>query len=296
MNIATFLGHYQITENPFQAEEARHDAVFSRVEMACFHPDFNKILGDFERPSAAIVFGERGSGKTAIRLQLEDRLRLHNREQPTQRCLPLIYDELNPVLDRFSRHVLSSGRGKKATPLETIEQFKLVDHIDAMMNSIVPRLVDQVLGESRGGAEPVELDGTPTRRFRQIDSSGKHDLLTLQIHYDRPEGAPGRTKRLKSALRYRSTNSTRIYRWLAAVATLLTLAAIGYFLLAKPQQHTWLWYTVIILVMLLTATMAGRFVWTWWRTHRLAVELARKLRVLDRPAASMRGSLLNVDI
>ena len=48
MNIATFLGHYQITENPFRAEEARHDSVFSRVETACHHPDFEKIRGEIK--------------------------------------------------------------------------------------------------------------------------------------------------------------------------------------------------------------------------------------------------------
>src|SRR5688572_11451823 len=148
MNIATFLGHYRISENPFHDEEARHDSVFSRIETACHHPDFEKIMGDFERPSSAIVFGERGSGKTAIRLQIQLELQQYNRARADRRCLPLIHDELNPVLDRFSRHMARLGKTTDAPQL--LEQFKLVDHIDAMMNSIVPRLVDQVLGESKG--------------------------------------------------------------------------------------------------------------------------------------------------
>jgi hypothetical protein len=290
MNIATFLGHYQITENPFQAEEARHDSVFIRVETACRHPDFEKICGDFGHPSSSIVFGERGAGKTAIRLQIEQRLAEHNRAHSDQRCLPLIYDELNPVLDRFSRQV------RKTAPAEALKEFKLVDHIDAMMNAIVPKIIDQVLGEGRGAAGPLELDGPPGKRFRQIDAQARHDLLVLQLHYDRPESSAARTRRLKSAIRYRSRNSTSIYRWLAAIAAVASLAVIAYFLFKKPQEHVWLWYTVIVLSLLFTAVMAGRFAWTWWRTHRLASELSRKLRVLDRPAASFRSSLLAVDI
>src|SRR6185503_2236870 len=103
MNVATFLSHYGITENPFRAEEARHDSVFSRVETACHHPDYEKIRGDFANPASSIVFGERGSGKTAIRLQIEDELANHNREHADERCLAVLYDELNPVLDRFAR-------------------------------------------------------------------------------------------------------------------------------------------------------------------------------------------------
>ena len=144
MNIATFLGHYQISENPFRAEEARHDSVFSRVETACHHPDYEKIRGDFTQPATAIVFGERGSGKTAIRLQIEDELAAHNATHPEQRCLPIIYDELNPVLDRFARQ-----RGGKALRWMRSSRFELVDHIDAMMSSIVPRVVDQALGDAR---------------------------------------------------------------------------------------------------------------------------------------------------
>jgi hypothetical protein len=42
------------------------------------HSDFDKILGDLSRPSTSIVFGEKGSGKTAIRLQIADRVARHN--------------------------------------------------------------------------------------------------------------------------------------------------------------------------------------------------------------------------
>ena len=290
MNTATFLGHYQITENPFHAEEARHDSVFSRIETACHHPDFEKIVGDFSRPSSSVVFGERGSGKTAIRLQIVRLLEEHNAAHPEKRCLPLIYDELNPVLDRFSRQV------RKSDPLETLKEFKLVDHIDAMMSSIVPKIVDQALGDRRGKAGPLELDGPSPKRFRHMDSQAKHDLLTLQVHYDRPDASPHRTSRLKRALHYRSANPAGLYRFFAIVAAVISMGFIGYFLFMKPQEAVWLWYTVIVLVLLFTLAMAGRFAWIWLRTHGLAKGLASKLRVLNKSPAAIRASLLSVDV
>src|SRR5690349_14933635 len=112
MNISQFFEHWRIVENPFRGEEARHDAVFARVgfngaapaeikggpvtvgdsappeaaglesparmDHATHHSDFDKIIGELGRPSTAIVFGEKGSGKTAIRLQIAERVAAHN--------------------------------------------------------------------------------------------------------------------------------------------------------------------------------------------------------------------------
>ncbi|MCI0362301.1 MAG: hypothetical protein L0Y44_02050 [Phycisphaerales bacterium] len=297
MNIATFLGNHQISQNPFQAEEARHDSVFIRIETACYHPDFQKILGDFLRPSSAIVFGERGSGKTAIRLQIEQRLSEHNRsnEHATQRCLPLIYDEHNPVLDRFSRSV------RKTAPQDVLGEFRLVDHIDAMMSTIVPKIVDQALDEAPGtyggpgDGGALELGGPNPKRFRQIDAQAKHDLLLMHLHYDRPDSTVLRTRRLKRALRLRSTNPIRGYRWMAAISAAVTLAGIGYFLLKQPSNAVWLWWVTLVLLLLFTGVMAGRLGLLWWKTHRLARELSGKLRVLNRPASSIRAALMNVN-
>jgi hypothetical protein len=277
MNIATFLQHYQITENPFRAEEARHDAVFGRVETACHHPDYEKICGDFDKPSSSIVFGEKGSGKTAIRLQIEDELREHNRARQDHRCLTLVYDELNPVLDRFSRTA-----GKKST-LEKLRQFQLVDHIDAMMSAIVPKIVDQAPEHSH-------------KRFRQLDSSAKHDLMLLQICYDRPEEAATRTRRLKRALRLRSRNSIGWYLWTAGIMGLLGLAGVAYFLFESPAEHVWLWHSTFALVFLFAAIMAGRAAWLSWVMRRLAGDLSRQLRALDRSRMSFRQSLRAIHV
>src|SRR5437762_3047337 len=134
MNLSQFFEHWRIVENPFRGEEARHDTVFARIGFAASgspteplrpaviaestpsrpvnappisnhratHSDFEKILGDLFRPSTAIVFGEKGSGKTAIRMQIADRIRAHNAANPTSKTLLIPYDDLNGVLERFA--------------------------------------------------------------------------------------------------------------------------------------------------------------------------------------------------
>ena len=65
MNNDAFLRHHGLTANPFRGEEARQDVIFDRIEHECRHPDFDKIVGDLDRPSSSVVFGERGSGSPA---------------------------------------------------------------------------------------------------------------------------------------------------------------------------------------------------------------------------------------
>ena len=168
MNLGQFFEHWSIAENPFRGEEARHDAVFARlsgepaggaaasqdrVDAAAAvregdgatgagprkgpharHSDFEKIVGDLSSPSTSIVFGEKGSGKTALRLQIEGRVHGHNRAHAGRRVFMIAHDDLNAVIDRFHE------RSGQDTALESLKHFRLVDHIDAMLVWAVPRL------------------------------------------------------------------------------------------------------------------------------------------------------------
>jgi len=52
MDISQYLNHHQLSENPFNAEEARFDPVFERLDgTTTSHQDFAKVLGNIERPS-----------------------------------------------------------------------------------------------------------------------------------------------------------------------------------------------------------------------------------------------------
>ena len=49
MNVDRFLTQHGLSENPFRAEEARHDPIFDRLSgVDTAHPDFAKILGQIE--------------------------------------------------------------------------------------------------------------------------------------------------------------------------------------------------------------------------------------------------------
>ena len=178
MNIARFLEHWQLTENPFRAEEARHDGVLARMKThIAAHPDFEKILGDVGRPSTSIVFGEKGSGKTAIRLHLADCVAAHNREHPDDRVLFVPYDDLNPFLDALHEHHVSHGRsgkggggasegGEDREILKSLEKTELVDHMDAILALAVDQVVTGVVSHdaSTDTDAPSAIDHDSSRR------------------------------------------------------------------------------------------------------------------------------------
>ncbi len=284
MNTKTFFNHYNIAENPFRAEEARQDAVFARVETACHHPDYSKIRGEFDRPSSAIVFGERGAGKTAIRIQIEDDLAAHNRSNPESKCLGIAYDELNPVLDRLQQHL------RMKSPDESLAKIRLTDHIDGILASIVPGIVDQILGETRN-EPPLVIDNSLAKRFRALDPAAKRDLLLLQVCYDRPDEADLRTARLRQAIKAKSRSILPLLKWSAGIVAFIALGLMLYVLFADPQEYRWLWMAAVIILAAGAIGLVGRWGWLWWKVSAAARSLSSSLRVLHRPALSFPKSL-----
>lgn len=287
MNTASFFRQYNLRENPFRAEEARQDAVFSRIEGACHHPDYAKFRGDFEKPSTAIVFGERGSGKTAIRMQVEHDLGEHNRINPEHRCLAINYDELNPILDRLHQHT------KKSSPDDSLAKIRLVDHIDGILSSIVPKIVDQALRSNR--SDPVLItDGSFLARLRMYDPSTKRDLLLLQACYDRPEEADLRTIRLRKGVRAGTNRPLSNWRWVAIVFGVLGFLGLSWLLITDLQEQRWLWIVGTVIALFIAAFSLGRFGWLWFKVNSVARELSNALRVLHRPTLSFRRSLASL--
>ncbi len=102
MKIQQFLEHHGIGANPFAEEDAQTDPVFKEHCIAStYHPTWDKIYGDPAEPATSIVFGEKGSGKTAMRLQIVRHLAQYNEKHPDQRVFVIEYDDFNPFLDRF---------------------------------------------------------------------------------------------------------------------------------------------------------------------------------------------------
>jgi hypothetical protein len=292
MNVSQLFDHWRIGDNPFRGEEARHDAVFARMTeddaLGATHSDFEKIVGDLRHPSAAIVFGEKGSGKTAIRLQMARRIRQHNEQHPGDKVLLVAYDDLNGVLDRF--HARIGGRD----PLASFEQLKLVDHVDAILGSVTPRLVESILTVAEG-SDRIDLGPESRRTTRRLTPDVKRDLLILQAVYDDPARADVRTARLRRFLgvllpaRVVLWNLVALFGWLPAAA----YAWIVYELV--PVRPAWLLYPFIALLAFWALAVFKVFAIDRLRLRRLGRKVRRQLRVIDRSDLSFARSLAQLD-
>lgn len=321
MTVTDFLSHWRLTENPFKGEEARADDVFARLcgdggsglpvggggggggfrhvpPGGTFHADFEKILGDLRRPSVAVVFGEKGSGKTAIRIQIARRIAEYNLANPGAKVLLIAYDDLNPALDQLHERL-----GSKST-LDSLQKVRLVDHVDAVLSLIVPRVVDAVLEEGdKEGRVVLGLGGGvggDERVHKRLDKSLRRDLLLLQTVYDRPEYAPRRTARLRSRLRLMPPGSAIWGRITIVVVPLLLVAAWwwGRRLVeaqgaeASPRLEVeWVDWALAALagVYILFALKVG--VWDRLALLRQAHRVRRQVRVQPRGDISYAGSL-----
>jgi hypothetical protein len=85
MKVHQLLDHYGITANPFAQEDAQSDHVFRQHCLeGTHHPAWDKIYGSPQAPATSVVFGEQGSGKTALRMQMVEQLRRYNLEHPAR--------------------------------------------------------------------------------------------------------------------------------------------------------------------------------------------------------------------
>ena len=179
MKIHQFLEHYGIQSNPFAVEDAQTDTVFkSGCIDTTYHPAWQKVYGDPLEPSTSIVFGEKGAGKTAMRLQIVEHIAQHNRENPTQQVYVIEYDDFNPYLDRFREHQM--GRARR--PDRTLKRWMLWDHMDAILMIGVTSLIDRILGSRHSHA--TKGCQISDEAVAQLDSNEARDLLLLAACYD----------------------------------------------------------------------------------------------------------------
>lgn len=224
MKIETFLAHYRIGENPFGAEEARNDPVFDRlIQNDLSHPEFGKVLGQVDRPGTSVVFGEKGSGKTAIRIMLANQIARHNESHPDSRVLVVPYDDLNPVLDRL---LAVNGQSPEAT----FDAIRLEDHQDAILSVAVSRLNDLILGEQTQSDTDTDAKVTIQRelkkRLRKLPRRSRIDLAVLTALYDQPKTGSGINRWARLRRRFKLGWFEPV-PWTWVGSALAMLAAIG---------------------------------------------------------------------
>lgn len=281
MKIQPFLEHHGIAHNPFAEEDAQTDPVFKQHCISrTYHPSWDKIYGDPASPATAVVFGEKGAGKTALRLQIVRHLAQHNQRQPLARALVIEYDDFNPFLDRFREHL--GGRRRRAD--RALAEWKLWDHMDAILSLGVTQVIDLALGKpaTAGGQEDA---ATVQQGLAKLDRLQARDLLLLAACYDQSLAEPFVTRwgRLRRKLRYRNWRA-----WLSLLFALLaTLGLAG--LIGWQQKWDWLetpWPYVAV------AAAWAPWLWKAASAWRKAWQVQRQARSLVRPVGALRKLLM----
>lgn len=289
MKIQTFLEHHGIARNPFADEDAQTDPVFKdHCILSTFHPTWDKVYGDPAEPATAVVFGEKGSGKTAMRLQIANKLAEHNRQHPGKQQFIIHYDDFNPFLDRFRDKLY---RGKQRSD-RVLAQWRLWDHMDAILSIGVTGLVDRLL-EEKQPSKFVEANVQPSLSDA-FDRHQARDLLLLAASYDQSMSATfeGRWHRLRKRLRFHTWKSWWEFGLgvgvsVGLLALLVALWANGYAEWFKPL---WLWLVIYLGVCAIAwAPWLNRFQKCW----RLARGVVKKMRVGNHETGPLRRVLMH---
>ncbi len=131
--------HWGLRTDPFACEDADKDFILAEIDSSAVHSGFDRIYGDPRMPAPGIVFGEKGSGKSGLRLMMRRRLDEYN-ESPARdgdKAFVIEYVDFNPYLQH------SRGEAKKAA--HVLKNWKVTDHLDCLLALGTTRLVDLCL-------------------------------------------------------------------------------------------------------------------------------------------------------
>ncbi|MBL8848506.1 MAG: hypothetical protein JNG89_02435 [Planctomycetaceae bacterium] len=287
MKIHQLLDRYGVTENPFAQEDALSDRVFLEHCLAATrHSAWDKIYGDPRAPATSVVFGEQGSGKTALRLQMREQLHAYNQQHPQARAFIVEYDDFNPFMDSFRERL--SGRRRK--PERALQNWRLWDHMDAILTLATTRLCNTLRNDGRDAK--TETHNLDNDKVHALNRQQRRDILLLATFYDdnRDLGARQRFKKLQWKLRYFAVKKW----WPALLGLVVTVAAI----LGALWYYQRDWRTVVGQWWVWAVIAAGwaPFAWHWLRRWWIAFHGARQVRVFDHRRGALRANLGGLDI
>ena len=292
MNIHSFLEHHGIERNPFAEEDAQTDPVFKQHCIRnAYHPAWDKVYGDPTEPATAMIFGPKGSGKTAIRLQIDRHLVAYNGQHSDARVYIIRYDDFNPFLDHFCERL---GRRVARKPEKALDAWRLWDHMDSILCLGVTELVDQALRTDESAAEKTDngnrIDPSVLSRLDRNDS---RDLLLLAACYDQSTSSTfdGRFELLRKRLGY-SNWTASLDLWAGILWGVLVVGVMGSLFWNSADEQgvrTWnlLWLIPVFVVLGLLP-----FLIRWFRCQRAAMGIHRHMRVGKRDTRSLRKVLM----
>ena len=288
MNIQTLLEHHGIKRNPFAEEDAKTDPVFKEFCISsAYHPVWDKVYGDPAEPSTSIIFGAKGSGKTAIGLQIEQHLDRYNRQHPNHRVCVIRYDDFNPFLDHFQERL---PRRVAKKPEKTLDAWRLWDHIDSILCIGTTDLVDRVLTTPDADTDNV---GTEIRDddLRKLERHQARDFLLLSLVYDQSTGQNfvERWNSLRRKLGYSNWSVSWDF-WLLIAVSVLSFFFCAW--LAYGQHLSVLWSLILLGILNVAGgcTFATRWLKCWW----LARGIKKRMRVGKRDMGALHKTLMSI--
>ncbi len=165
----TWRSHWGLEGEPFVHEDADKDPVLAKLSEACVHSSFERLFGDPASPVPGIVFGEKGSGKSALRQAMLRRLGALPEDQ---RPLIVEYTDFDPFLEAL-RQSQRIAPGTKKTGPRLVESHTRADHLDAILSVATTQLTDALC------EQPV--------RAKRLDARRRRDLLALAHLYYRSD-------------------------------------------------------------------------------------------------------------
>ncbi|TWU11132.1 hypothetical protein [Allorhodopirellula heiligendammensis] len=290
MNTQSFLDHHGIVRNPFAEEDAQTDPVFKQHCIRnAYHPAWDKVYGDPTEPATAIIFGPKGSGKTAMRLQIDQHLVQFNAEHPGDRDYIIRYDDFNPFLDHFCERL---GKRAARKPEKALDAWRLWDHMDAIMCLGVTELIDQVLSDADRSRKD---DGNriDPERVKQLDRNDARDLLLLAACYDQSTTSTftGRFAQLRQRLGFSNWTASIDFYFAVAWSILVTIVIGTLFWNSADEEgiRTWnLLWLIPILIFFGKLPYVIRLV----KNHLAAAGIHRHMRVGKRETAAVRKVLM----
>lgn len=294
MNTQSFLEHHGIIRNPFAEEDAQTDPVFKQHCIRnAYHPAWDKVYGDPTEPATAIIFGPKGSGKTAMRLQVDRHLVQFNEQNPDHRVYIVRYDDFNPFLDHFCERL---GRRAARKPEKALDAWRLWDHMDSILCLGVTELVDQVLAdETDERARTDNGNRIDKARVAKLDRNDARDLLLLAACYDQSTASTftGRIGQLRNRLGFHNWTASLDFYFAIGWATLVTIV-VGWMFLnsvddvgVRTWNWNWLWWIPVL-------SFFGKlpYLIRLFKNHFAAAGIHRHMRVGKRETGAVRKVLM----
>lgn len=274
----TWRTHWGLKEDPFACEDADKDLVLTSVDPAAVHSGFDRIFGNPKVPAPGIVFGEKGSGKSGLRLMMERWIDAHNQKAVDGGVFAIEYIDFDSYIENFQHHIGVRGSAEKAAT-KVLERWEISDHLDAILSLGVTKLVDELL---EGGEAPADL-----AHKQRVDL-----LLLTALYYNSPARSTAEALRgMRSLLRIHNVRGGGLWagRILATVGAGM-LGTVPHLWEAAPgSPGLWYWGGGVVL--------AAVWLWTlvsWINVSTRSSRAASSVRVLQRDSRLLRDILLGI--